>query len=205
METNTPTTDNGKWMTNLIVFGALGGIVFFLLKKKVIEKQIDAYQQKTTTKEMNKLFSMVGPTFKKKKFLVGKSANRTTNGADIKYGDEQVADSFTADGVGYHLFFFPWYSYDSGKEYTQIERPFIIKGDDGKKSTGIVFFGTWKIEGDKLVMSFLQYSKYKSWLKVKTAIKKGEASTFSGSIKEILSKATGGKTIVLDGLAARYK
>ena len=54
-------------------------------------------------------------------------------------------------------------------------------------------------------MSFCKYSDITNWGKVEDAIKSGQAKTYSGTIKEILTKATGGKTIVLDGLASRYK
>jgi len=200
METNTPTTDNGKWMTTLIVLGALGGLAFLLFKNKNIKKKIDGFQQRAATKQMNKLFSILGPTFKKKVFYKGKTSSTATT----DYGTEQLADTFTAAGVGYHLYFMPWYTYTSKTKYVAIEKIFQIRADDGKSAGDTVFIGTWNIKGDKLQMSFCKYSDIKNWGKVEDAIKSGQAKTYSGTIKEILTKATGGKTIVLDGLAARY-
>ena len=201
---NQVSENNGKLMRQMITLGVIGGVVYLLWKTKIVKKTIDSFQQKSTTKEMNELFNFLGPTFKKKIFI---KPGTKPSGATYSYGDEQIADTFLAGTGGYHLYFFPYYTWNSETNPNfQIERVFKIAGDDGKKSTDTKFIGTWKLQGKKLTMNFLKYSEVSSWLNVTKAIKSGQGATFTGTnIKDILSKATGGQSITMDGLASRYK
>ena len=138
---------------NVIITAVIGGLLYFIFKKRVIHKAIDKFQQKNATKDINELLKLAGPTFKKKRFLEN---TKTTT-----YSDEQIADSFSADGNHYNIYFFAWYTYKGANREHTGERMFKIMatgGVDDPKGKKTLF--AWNLENKRQRNSNESYKRF---------------------------------------------
>ena len=197
--TNNIQENDGSLMRNVIVIGLFAGIGYWLWKTRIITKKIDEFRQKTTTQEMNKLYDVLGKTFMKKIF----HKDSVTDSGAYSYGDEQLADSFKAGEQDYNIFFYPYYTWNSEKTpLFQLERVFRVKVAKPDATSGeTIFIGTWKLlKDDKLKMSFYPFKQgVTNWKDVADKSNLKSAKTYTGTITDILAKATGG-AVALDSL-----
>ena len=184
--------NSGVYLRYAIGIGAIGALAYLLYKKGLIFKSVKQKRAKAT---LPKLLEKLGPTFK----IVGTSA---------KYGDEAIADSINIGGTDYGLYFYPyvtWGNDDDKQEIINYYRIMTVKPGT-TKGEKIAFAGTWSLKNNKLSMRFvnreqLSVLQVPSFTKLKAELKK--APKYSGTIEEILTKASGGQSVKFNALAKK--
>lgn len=151
-----------------------------------------AFNQKSLEQEtFGKLLSYLGPTFSKKKV--------TTNTEKVNKGPELIVDTVKIGNVDYVLDFFPYIIFNKDREELKLKRIFTLySAKPPYHRDKLVFMGTWKLSGDKLIMTFYPKST-KYWSNI--VLKKAQGKTISGnSLTEVLQKSSGESNIKLDAL-----
>jgi len=184
--------NSGAYLRYAIGIGAIGAIVYILYKKGMLFKSV---KEKRAKAQMPSLLENLGPTFK-------------TIATSDKYGDDLVGDTINIGGTDYVIYFYPyvtWGNDDDKKTIMNYYRLMTVKPGTAKGDK-VAFAGTWSLKNNKLSMRFVNREQTSimgkpSLTKLQTQLKK--APKYSGTITEILTKASGGKPVKLNALAKK--
>ena len=182
------TNNTGTYLRYAIGIGVVGALGYIAYKRGLIFK---SFKEKRILAKFPELLKKLGPTFKQ--------IDTSEKYGDIVYGDTvKIGDS------DYVLYFYPFVKWKKDDAEMKIMQPFRLMNQKPGTTSGekIIFAGTWALKNNKLSMKFvtreqmLNESGNPTWTKTQKELKK--APQYSGSLKEILKKASGGKKIKLD-------
>ena len=182
------TSNTGAYLRYAIGIGVVGALGYIAYKRGLIFK---SFKEKRILAKFPELLKKLGSTF------------RQVNTKDM-FGGTTIADTVGIGDSDYVLYFYPSVTYKKDDKKNKImqvfrlmrEKPGTAKGDR------YIFGGTWSLKNDKLSMKFLSReqitndSDTPAWSMMSKNLK--NAKQYTGSIKEILKKASGGKKITFD-------
>jgi hypothetical protein len=191
------TANNSKLIRNVLIGGGIAGLLYFLYKSgklKPLEKLTSGVKKKNAIRDFKKLSESTD--------LIGDGFKSKPSGSGMHKGIDMLVDSLKIASNNFVIYFYPysneWEVDGKKRQLYQVWSVFRDKG--GNKPTGvageIAFIGKWKLKGNKLEMSILDSGK-KSYNNLYEA--KG-LKKYSGTLTQILQKATGSNDVLLDAL-----